>query len=556
MSDAWRIAVAGAFTFAIVAALVPLCRRIALWRGITDHPAAGKWHRSPTPYLGGVAIAVGAIVCTLALPGWELEAATIALAACAVSITGLVDDIRNVSPSARLLVETVAALAAVAAGARVQLFGDVPDVVISVIWLIVITNAFNLLDNMDGAVGSIGTTVAVALAATALLQHQVLVGGLAVVVASACLAFLLYNWPPARIFMGDAGSLFIGFLLAVIALKLRTDQPHFASVVALLLLVAPAVFDTTLVVISRTRAGQPIYIGGTDHTSHRLRLLGLGPASTTVVLVVATGLSGAAGIAVAEGALGAAVAAIGVGFLALLALLALLRVPVYDRADSGRNAAATSERAPGAPSAISLQRMSTDDGDILAAFAEIWRGRVLDVGCRSQELARALTERSDIFYVGTGVASCGQVVADLNTGLPFGSDSADIVVCLDVFESAADLGRGFAELCRIARRYVVVSLPKRLDQTPSRHPVKGWPAVGPVADHLRFLSSDRARTFCRDHAAVNGFELADERSLVETRDPATGGPGALHASPRYVALLQPTFGVRGRPGTDPGQHPT
>ena len=132
-------------------------------------------------------------------------------------MTGLFDDIRTVRPSMRLLVEASAATAAAAAGAHVQLFGGPLDYVITVVWIVVITNSFNLLDNMDAAAGSIATVIASALAVTALLEGQRLVGGMAVVVAAACLAFLLYNWHPARIFMGDAGSLFLGFVLAVIA---------------------------------------------------------------------------------------------------------------------------------------------------------------------------------------------------------------------------------------------------------------------------------------------------------------------------------------------------
>ena len=157
------------------------------------------------------------------------------------------------------------------------------NVVVSVIALVVLTNSFNLLDNMDSAAGAIAATIATALAVTALLEGQILVGGLAVVVASASLGFLVYNWHPASIFMGDAGSLFLGFLLAVIALKLRTGVGHFPSAVAAVLLVAPAVLDTTLVVISRVRSGRPIYIGGTDHSSHRLMLLGIGPRAVLAV---------------------------------------------------------------------------------------------------------------------------------------------------------------------------------------------------------------------------------------------------------------------------------
>src|SRR5690349_2591923 len=207
MVDGVRIAVAGGVTFVIVALLVPVSRRYALRNGITDNPAPGKSHVSPTPYLGGVAIALGAVACSAVLPDWQAQAAVILAAAALVAVTGLFDDVRTVRPSMRLVVEASAATAAAAAGAHVQLFGGP-------------------LDYMDAAAGSIATVIAAALAVTALLEGQRLVGGMAVVVAAACLAFLLYNWHPARIFMGDAGSLFLGFVLAVIALKLRTPVPH------------------------------------------------------------------------------------------------------------------------------------------------------------------------------------------------------------------------------------------------------------------------------------------------------------------------------------------
>jgi UDP-GlcNAc:undecaprenyl-phosphate GlcNAc-1-phosphate transferase len=250
-------------------------------------------------------------------------------AACLVSIAGLVDDIRGLRAATRLAIEVPAASLAVAAGARAQLFGNPVDFVISVAFLVVLTNAFNLLDNMDGAAGAIGTTIAIALATTALLDHQVLVGGLAVVVAATCLGFLVYNWHPAAIFMGDAGSLFLGFLLAVIALKLRTGVGHPASALALILLVGPALFDTTLVVISRTRANRRIYVGGTDHTSHRLVLLGLSPAGATVSLIVATASCATLGVLVAEGLVTVALAAPSVAIGAVVGLAFMLRVGEY-----------------------------------------------------------------------------------------------------------------------------------------------------------------------------------------------------------------------------------
>jgi UDP-GlcNAc:undecaprenyl-phosphate GlcNAc-1-phosphate transferase len=335
---AWQLTFVGLAAFTAVAMLVPLCRRIALARGIADRPGPGKAHVSPTPYLGGVAIACGVSACALFLPRWQAEGAAILGAALLLATLGLVDDLRTVRPSVRLAVEAAAAAVAVAAGARIQLFGDVPDVALSILWIVVITNSFNLLDNMDGAVGSIAPIIAAALAFLALTHGQVLVGGLAIVVASACLGFLLYNWSPASIFMGDAGSLFLGFLLAVIALKLRTDADHFASAVAVVLLVGPAVFDTTLVATSRLRAHKHIFIGGTDHTSHRLRLLGVPPAAVVGLLIAGTAASAALGTLVAHEIVPPWPAVIGAAVAFVLALVVLLRIGTYIGTDESRNA--------------------------------------------------------------------------------------------------------------------------------------------------------------------------------------------------------------------------
>ena len=329
MTAGWQIAGAGALAFLFVVGVVPVFRRLALGWGITDHPAPGKMHRSPTPYLGGLAIALGALLCSFVLPSWRGEAATVLAAACLVSLAGLIDDIRTVRPLIRIAIEIVAAVAVVAAGARVQLVGGPVDFAISVAFLVVLTNAFNLLDNMDGALGSIGAVVAIALAVAALVGGQVLVGGLAVIVACACLGFLVHNWHPARIFMGDSGSLFLGFLLAVIALKLRTGVPHAASAIALLLILGVALFDTTLVVISRTRAGRPIYLGGTDHAAHRLMLLGLGPRAATAFLVGAAAASATLGVLVAEAVVAPFVAAAFAAVVGIVGWFFMLRVGTY-----------------------------------------------------------------------------------------------------------------------------------------------------------------------------------------------------------------------------------
>ena len=144
------------------------------------------------------------------LTEWKSEAAVILGGAALLGVVGLLDDIRYLQPGPRLAAEILAALLAAGVGAHVDLFGGGIDVALTVLWLVGVTNAFNLVDNMDGAAGGIAAATAVGLAVAAGLEDQVLVGGLAAVVAGACLAFLVHNWHPAKIFLGDAGTLPLG----------------------------------------------------------------------------------------------------------------------------------------------------------------------------------------------------------------------------------------------------------------------------------------------------------------------------------------------------------
>ena len=332
MANDWRLLALVVGTFCGVVLLTPVLRRLALDRGITDRPAHNKFHETATPYLGGVAIAACVLAGSSFLPHWKLEALVILIAALLVACVGLIDDMRTLGPLPRVAVEFVAASIVFFAGARVDLGGDVVSYILTVGWLVVLTNAFNLLDNMDGCAGVVATVTATALAVAALLQCQVLVGGLAVLVAGTCVGFLVHNWHPARparIFMGDAGSLFLGFLLSTIALKLRFPGSRFSGVVAVILLAAPALFDTTLVVLSRVRARRQILLGGTDHTSHRLRIMGVSPAVVPVVLATATGICVTLGILVGRELVPAGIVLGPLVPVAALLLWLFLRVPVY-----------------------------------------------------------------------------------------------------------------------------------------------------------------------------------------------------------------------------------
>jgi len=322
-SGAIHLAALGAGSLVCASILTPCARNVALRYGITDRPAQGKLHTKVTPYLGGVAILVTALAASMFLPRWSAQGVAILAGAAVVGLVGLVDDMRSLGPAPRVAMEALAATVAFFAGARVHLVNDPVDWALTVTWLVVLTNSFNLLDNMDGAASVIACVTAIALTVTAALAGQVLVSGLAVIVAGSALGFLLYNWHPARIFLGDAGSLFIGFLLSAIALELRLPVGHGLGLVAVALLAGPALFDTTLVVISRRRGGRPLMVGGTDHTSHRLMRLGLTPPTVAVVLAAATALTCGLGAAVGLGGLSGWVA-VPVGLVGAFLLLVAL----------------------------------------------------------------------------------------------------------------------------------------------------------------------------------------------------------------------------------------
>jgi len=335
--------VPGVVAFLLVCLLTPIARRVALRNGITDKPAAGRYHRHPTPCLGGVALALGCVVAGTTVGGWGKGAYAVAAGAVLVAVVGFLDDLHSLHPAPRLLVETAAALTAAAAGARVEMFGGPLDWVVTVAWIVVITNSFNLLDNMDGAAAGVAAVTAVGLTVAAAFEGQLLVAGLAAVVAGACLGFLVFNWSPARIFMGDAGSLFLGYLLAVVALEVRfATSERLDRIVAVLLLSGMALFDTTLVTLSRRRAGRPISVGGTDHFSHRLNRLGAPVRLVAFVLAAVTAVSCTLGLFIGRNVLSVAWAA-PVPFVAATALYMLMRMDVYAAA-AGRLVQSRKER--------------------------------------------------------------------------------------------------------------------------------------------------------------------------------------------------------------------
>ncbi len=257
----------------------PIVRRVALRMGVMDQPAARKIHASPVPLMGGVAI-YGAFIAAILLFGnrYRLnELISILVGASLMSFLGVWDDRRSLSPLLKLAGQFLAASILVFTGVRVGTFPwEALNIVLTLGWVVVITNAMNLLDNMDGLSGGVAAAAAIYFLLLALMNGQVLVGALSAALVGASLGFLVYNFNPARIFMGDAGALFIGFVLAAVGIKLRfPDGLQIVTWMVPVLILGLPLFDTTLVIISRLRRGlNPLTTPGRDHVSHRLVAMG------------------------------------------------------------------------------------------------------------------------------------------------------------------------------------------------------------------------------------------------------------------------------------------
>jgi UDP-GlcNAc:undecaprenyl-phosphate/decaprenyl-phosphate GlcNAc-1-phosphate transferase len=276
----------------------PLARLAAQRLNFVDQPSARKQHVIPTPLLGGAAIYL-AFIAALLLFGdrfYVNQVAGILLGATAMSFLGLWDDRRGLSPWAKLAGQFAAAAILVLTDVRIALFPwPAANIAGTMLWIVFITNAMNLLDNMDGLSGGIAAIAACFFLLFAAMSGQYLVGALAAALIGACIGFLFYNFNPARIFMGDTGALFLGFMLAAVAIKLRFPaNSMFVTWMVPVLVLAVPVFDSALVIVSRLRRGlNPLTTPGKDHLSHRLsRLTGSQREAVLICYLIA----GAAGV--------------------------------------------------------------------------------------------------------------------------------------------------------------------------------------------------------------------------------------------------------------------
>lgn len=262
--------------------VTPLAMRAAVRIGIVSVPRTRDIHIAPVPLLGGAAIYGGFVLALLFLNNqyYIRELVGIVLGATLISLFGLVDDRWGLSASVKMLGQLLAGVVLLLGGTQVQLFAsDWLNWGLTLFWVVGITNALNFLDNMDGLSGGVATVASAFFLLLSAMNEprQVLVGAMAAALIGACVGFLRYNLNPATIFMGDTGSLFLGFMLAALGIKLRflSNIPIVTWMVPVCVLALP-IFDTTLVFVSRLRRGcNPFTTPGKDHLSHRLVAMGM-----------------------------------------------------------------------------------------------------------------------------------------------------------------------------------------------------------------------------------------------------------------------------------------
>ena len=305
-------------------------RHLALRYGILDHPGPRKSQGAPIPYLGGVAVVAGLGAGLVVGHPHFVRVFALMGVICAL---GLFDDLWHASVPTKLLAEGSVAAAAVGLGYGWQITDSMPlNAVVSVLWIVGLSNAFNLLDNMDGLSS---TAAALPLIAFGVIAPSATTP-LALALAAALVGFLLINRPPARMYLGDAGSLTIGFGVALVSIAAANTERGLHSVVLLAGPVSLALFDTSLVIVSRLMNGRPIQLGGRDHFSHRLLLLGWSPYTILLATVAASAMSGLITYLASSYPLNMAWLALPLAAAYGVAWLRLLRVDPYSSATEYR----------------------------------------------------------------------------------------------------------------------------------------------------------------------------------------------------------------------------
>lgn len=285
-------------SYLLVGVLTPIMRKIAIATDVVDRPnSSHKSHKKAVPYLGGVAIIIGVITVSYSASLFsQFTSSTFWLAtsvlgpALLLGLIGLWDDIRNLPPLPRFIAQTFSGVFTASILIITDNIGNptgssIFDSIITVVWIVGICNSINFFDNLDGGAAGTVAISSIALAYLSLSGDQYLIAALSVVTAGSTLGFLVWNKSPAKIYMGDAGALFLGVLLATLTVRFEpTAQSQLGSFLIPVLLLAIPILDTTVAVLSRIRRNISPFQGGQDHLSHRLIRSGVSRKGSAIIL--------------------------------------------------------------------------------------------------------------------------------------------------------------------------------------------------------------------------------------------------------------------------------
>jgi len=311
----------------------PIARSAALRFGIVDAPDGKlKEQQRPIPYLGGLAIYAAVLVALAVTFEFDREVLGILLAGAIVIVVGLLDDLRAMRPAVKLAGQCLAAIVLLKSGIMIELvylplWMALP---LSFLWILVITNAFNIIDVMDGLAAGVAAIAALALFVVALMNGRPMIATMALALAGALAGFLFYNFEPATIYMGDTGSLFVGLLLGSLAMIGSYTRVNQIGFLAPLIILGVPIFDLLFVMHVRRMRGQPVFLGSKDHFALRLRRWAFSKRRTVLLSYVVCVILGACGIGLTY-----ASDLIGTYLLLVLALGLLVCAHLLQRIDVG-----------------------------------------------------------------------------------------------------------------------------------------------------------------------------------------------------------------------------
>lgn len=290
----WHDICLGIAALVLALVFVPLAMKLAYKIGAVDKPNARKVHTKIMPRMGGLGIYLAYIIVVLATQKMNMQLAGLLLGSTILVVLGIFDDMKDLNAKFKLLIQILAAVIVMAFGVRIEfmtnVFGggaiylDILSLPITLLWIVGITNAINLIDGLDGLAGGIATIAALSMAVVGWIYGQYLMASMAIILAGATMGFLRYNFHPAKVFMGDTGSLFLGFNLSVLAIMGVAKSVTFISLAAPVLVLGVPIFDTFFAILRRKMNHKPIFAADKDHLHHRL--LGMGFSHRKTVLII------------------------------------------------------------------------------------------------------------------------------------------------------------------------------------------------------------------------------------------------------------------------------